>query len=143
MKISTKGRYALRLMIDLAKHYEGEPVKLKDIAQRQEISEKYLEQIIASLNKSGLVRSTRGASGGYVLTKKPEEYTAGEIIRNIEGDLAPVECLCENSKGCTRMDTCPTVKMWKELYESINNVVNKYTLDKLVEMSEPIDLYSI
>ena len=90
MKISTKGRYALRLMLDLAIHSEGSAVPLRDVAQRQEISDKYLEQIVTQLSRAGLVRSVRGAGGGYLLTRTPEGYTVGEILRVLEGSLAPV-----------------------------------------------------
>ena len=95
MKVSTKGRYALRMMLDLALNQTGEPVSLKDIAKRQEISDKYLEQIISVLNKAGYVKSVRGPQGGYQLTKKPEEYTVGMILRLTEGSLAPVACVEE------------------------------------------------
>jgi len=93
MKISTKGRYALRLMLDIALNDAKTPVRIKDIAERQQISDKYLEQIVSSLNKAGFVKSLRGPQGGYRLTKKPEEYTVGMILRLIEGSLAPVACL--------------------------------------------------
>lgn len=99
MKISTKGRYALRLMLDLALHDNGEPVRIKDIAARQEISDKYLEQIISSLNKAGYVKSIRGPQGGYKLAKKPSYYTVGMILRLTEGSLAPVACLDEDRKS--------------------------------------------
>lgn len=105
MTISTKGRYALRIMIDLADHI-GETIKLKDIASRQGISEKYMEQIIAVLNKAGYVRSTRGAQGGYQLVKAPKDYTVGMILRLTEGSLAPVECLAENALPCEREGRC-------------------------------------
>ena len=93
MKISTKGRYALRLLLDLAMNESGEPIRLKEVAERQGISDKYLEQIIATLNKGGVVKSTRGAQGGYSLKKAPSEYTVGMILRLMEGSLAPVECV--------------------------------------------------
>ena len=102
MKISTKGRYALRLMLDLAVYNTGEPVSLKDIARRQQISEKYLEQIISILNKAGYVRSIRGAQGGYILKREPAEYTVGMILRLTEGDLAPVSCVGEDRIECER-----------------------------------------
>ncbi len=132
MKISTKGRYALRMMIDLALNETGDPVKLKDIAARQEISEKYLEQIIAMLNKAGYVQSIRGAKGGYVLAKKPEEYTVGMILRIIEGPLLPVDCLDENSE-CQRSTKCVTAKVWRKIDDAINSVVDNITLQDLVE----------
>ncbi len=131
MKISTKGRYGVRLMIDLAIHNTGEAVKLKDISIRQEISEKYLEQIVASLNKAGFVRSIRGAQGGYVLAKDPQHITVGDVLRTIEGSLAPVECLMEGAPICQRESKCVTVKLWRELYDAINKVVDKYSIADL------------
>ncbi len=131
MKISTKGRYAVRLMLDLAVHDNGECVKVKDIAARQEISEKYLEQIIAVLNKAGYVRSIRGAQGGYRLTKKPEEYTVGMILRLTEGSLAPVACLDAATEFCDRVDSCETMEVWQALYEAINGIVDGITLEDL------------
>ena len=113
MKISTKGRYALRLMLDLATYYTGEPVSLKDVAKRQEISEKYLEQIISLLNRAGFVRSVRGSQGGYFLNKAPSEYTVGMILRLTEGDLAPVSCVGADSAECERRQDCVTVRIWE------------------------------
>ena len=133
MKISTKGRYALRLMLDLAIHDTGEPVRIKDIAARQEISDKYLEQIISSLNKAGYVKSIRGPQGGYRLTKKPEQYTVGMILRLTEGSLAPVACLDDEVNSCTRQDTCATLRLWKMVNDSVSSVVDKVTLADLVE----------
>ena len=133
MKVSTKGRYALRLMLDLAFYNTGEPVSLKDIAKRQEISEKYLEQIIAQLNRAGLVRSIRGAKGGYTLVGKPEEYTVGQILRVTEGDLTVIECLSNGAPTCERLDNCVTVKVWRKLNDAINSVVDGITLADLME----------
>ncbi len=133
MKISTKGRYALRLMLDLAIHNTGEPVRIKDIAARQEISDKYLEQIISSLNRAGYVKSIRGPQGGYRLTKAPEQYTVGMILRLTEGSLAPVACLDDEVNSCTRQDTCATLKLWKMVNDSVSSVVDKVTLANLVE----------
>lgn len=132
MKISTKGRYALRLMLDLAMHDTGSPVSLKDIAARQSISDKYLEQIISILNKAGFVRSIRGAQGGYRLMRKPEEYTVGMILRLTEGSLAPVDCVNEGS-SCDRMEACVTIRIWKQIYEAVNNVVDNITLADVIE----------
>lgn len=132
MKISTKGRYALRLMLDLATNNSGEPIRLKDVARRQEISEKYLEQIISILNKAGFVKSIRGPQGGYMLKREPEEYTAGMILRLTEGSLAPVECVEEEAGSCTRMESCVTVRLWRQLYDAINGVVDHVTLADLV-----------
>ena len=131
MKISTKGRYALRLMVDLALSGQGEPVSLKDVAQRQQLSDKYLEQIVTPLVKAGLVRSVRGAGGGYLLTRRPEDYTAGEILRPLEGDLAPVECATDN-QFCERSDQCVTVELWQEIHRAVSQVVDRTTLADLV-----------
>ena len=120
MKISTKGRYALRLMLDIALNDAKTPVRIKDIAERQQISDKYLEQIVSSLNKAGFVKSLRGPQGGYRLTKKPEEYTVGMILRLIEGSLAPVACLDDDINNCTRADRCPTLILWEKLYDAIS-----------------------
>lgn len=135
MKISTKGRYALRLMLDLAQHEEQDPVRLKDIAARQEISVKYLEQIISVLQKSGYVRSIRGPQGGYHLMKKPKDYTVGMILRQIEGDLAPVACLEAGAQTCERSQDCVTLRLWRELNDAINGVVDQYTLQDLLDWS--------
>ena len=113
MKISTKGRYALRLMLDIAAHDSGEPVRIKEIASRQEISAKYLEQIVAILSKAGYVKSIRGPQGGYRLTRKPEEYSLGDILRLTEGSLAPVECLEGETNQCPRAGDCITLLFWK------------------------------
>lgn len=133
MKISTKGRYALRLMLDLAVYNTGEPISLKDVARRQEISEKYLEQIISLLNKAGYVRSIRGAQGGYMLTKDPAEYTVGSILRLTEGDLAPVSCVGADSTVCDRKDGCVSVRIWEMINEAVNGVVDHITLADMVE----------
>ena len=133
MKISTKGRYALRLMIDLAIHNTGEPISLKNVARRQEISDKYLEQIISILNKAGYVKSIRGAQGGYMLKKDPKDYTVGMILRVTEGSLAPVECVEEGMAECERMNECATVLIWQKINEAVNNVVDNITLEDLVE----------
>ncbi|MDE7428567.1 MAG: Rrf2 family transcriptional regulator, partial [Lachnospiraceae bacterium] len=125
MKISTKGRYALRLMLDLAIHDTGEPTRIRDIAARQEISEKYLEQIISTLNKAGFVRSIRGPQGGYHLVKKPEQYTVGMILRLTEGSLAPVACLEDEVNLCERQEGCVTLRLWKMLDQAISQVVDK------------------
>ena len=132
MKVSTRGRYALRLMLDLALNNTGEPVRLKDVAKRQQISEKYLEQIISILNKAGFVKSVRGPAGGYSLKRKPEEYTVGMILRLTEGSLAPVDCV-EDGADCGREDQCVTVMLWKKLNDAINSVVDNITLADLVE----------
>ncbi len=136
MKISTKGRYALRLMLDLALHDNGEPVRIKDIAARQEISDKYLEQIISSLNKAGYVKSIRGPQGGYKLAKKPSYYTVGMILRLTEGSLAPVACLDDEENQCLRQENCATLEVWRRLDDAIKSVVDTITLADLVEWQE-------
>lgn len=133
MKISTKGRYALRLMLDLALHNGASPVRIKDIAARQDISDKYLEQIISSLNKAGYVKSIRGPQGGYKLTRDPACYTVGMILRLTEGSLAPVACLEDEINQCSRQGGCVTLELWKELDEAIKGVVDNVTLARLVE----------
>lgn len=120
-------------MLDLALHNTGECIKVKEIASRQGISEKYLEQIIAVLNKAGYVKSVRGAQGGYRIARAPEEYTLGMILRLTEGSLAPVACLEENYGECERCDTCETLEVWKELYDAINRVVDGVTIADLME----------
>ncbi len=138
MKVSTKGRYALRLMLDLAVYNTGEPVSLKDIAKRQEISEKYLEQIISILNKGGCVRSIRGPQGGYVLNGKPEEITVGKILRLTEGNLSPVECVDSPTFFCDRKEKCVTIKIWQKMNEAINSVVDGITLADMLSWQEEI-----
>ena len=133
MKISTKGRYALRLMIDLAQNSSGNPVSLKDVAKRQGISDKYLEQIISVLNKAGYVRSVRGAQGGYLLKSDPETYTVGMILRQTEGSLAPVSCIEDDEIICDRQEQCVTSIVYKKINDAISNVVDNITLQDLVD----------
>ena len=128
MRISTRGRYALRMMIDVASHGKGGRVSIRDISERQGVSVKYLEQIAAVLAKSGLLLSGRGASGGYSLAKPPEQYTVGEILRTTEGKLVPVACLEAEANPCERADSCPTLKFWKGLHGVINAYVDSVTL---------------
>lgn len=144
MTISTKGRYALRIMLDLANHM-GETIKLKDIAARQEISGKYMEQIIAVLNKAGYVRSIRGAQGGYQLVKAPGDYTVGMILRLTEGSLVPVECLAEHALPCGRESKCATVEVYRRIYAAVNDVIDAMTLQDLVdiEREKSVDNYVI
>ena len=132
MKISTRGRYALRLMTDVAVHGGEEFVSLKDVAARQGISMKYLEQIAGLLGKAGLLRSCRGAQGGYRLAKTLQEYTLGSILRLTEGNLAPVACLETEENACERCGTCPTLDFWTGLYAVVNDYVDRFTLADLV-----------
>lgn len=139
MKISTKGRYALRLMLDIAMHDGEGPVRIKEIASRQDISDKYLEQIISALNKAGLVRSIRGPQGGYLLTKEPEDYTVGMILRTTEGSLAPVSCMDCEGDSCQRQGRCVTLRIWKQLDDAIKGVVDQITLCDLLEWERESD----
>ena len=139
MKISTKGRYALRLMIDLAQHDAAGYIPLRDISKRQEISAKYLEQIVVQLSRAGLVTSTRGAQGGYQLARHPAEYTVGEILRITEGSLAPVACLDHDPVECSRADKCITLGIWRGLYDIVNKYLDSVTLEELVNRNKPLD----
>ena len=134
MKISTKGRYAIRLMLDLAMNYTGEPISLKDVAKRQDISDKYLEQIISVLNRAGFVKSVRGAQGGYYLRKRPEEYTVGMILRITEGSLAPVACIDDDDEvNCDRQESCVMLILWKKINDAVSSVVDHTTLQDLMD----------
>ena len=133
MKISTKGRYALRLMMDLAENNTGSPISLKDVAKRQDISDKYLEQIISILNKAGYVRSVRGAQGGYMLKMEPQNYTVGMILRQTEGSLAPVACIEDDEIVCDRQQPCVTSIVYKKINDAISGVVDNITLQDLVD----------
>ena len=144
MKISTRGRYALRMMLDLAVNNNGEPIRLKDISKRQGISDKYLEQIISILNKAGFVRSIRGPQGGYMLNHEPKEYTVGMILRLTEGSLAPVACLDYEPNDCERRNECVTLILWEKLNDAIKSVVDNITLQDLVQWQmEKSDNYII
>lgn len=132
MKISTKGRYALRMMLEFAMNPD-ECTKIIQVANRQQISDKYLEQIVTILTRAGYVKSERGAKGGYRLTRAPEEYTVGMILRLTEGSLAPVACLEDSTNQCSRSDACVTLDIWKQLEEAINSVVDRVTLADLVK----------
>ena len=132
MNVTSKGRYALRVMIDLAQHPEDGFISLKTIADRQGISMKYLEQIAGLLAKAGLLASGRGAQGGYRLVRAPEEYSVGSILRLTEGTLAPVACLAGESNGCERCGECPTLDFWTGLYAAVNNYIDRYTLADLL-----------
>ncbi|MGN1192316.1 MAG: RrF2 family transcriptional regulator [Dorea sp.] len=140
MKLSTKGRYGLRAMIDLARYSEKEPVSIGSVAARQDISERYLEQLVALLKKAGLVKSIRGATGGYVLAKKEEEISVGDILRALEGSLEPVKCAAFYSEdGCTAADGCVTKYVWQKINDSINQTVNEIMLDELVRESKKVN----
>lgn len=133
MKISTRGRYALRFMIDLAQQGNSEYTALKDISERQGISIKYLEQITSLLSKFGLLMSVRGPQGGYKLAKQPSQYTIGEILRITEGDLAPVACLATAVNNCPKKEECATLSLWEGLASVIRNYLESKTLADLVD----------
>ena len=133
MKISTKGRYALRLMLDLALSNDGQPVSLRDVAKRQGISDKYLEQIVPILNKSGFLKTNRGYQGGYMLSKPPRQYTVGDILRLTEGDLAPVPCAAQDPADCPRSEDCATLPVWRGLNRVINEYLDGITLQDLLD----------
>ncbi len=137
MKVSTKGRNALRLMIDLGLNsVDGSYISLKDISKRQGISVKYLEQIVTPLSRSGMLRSARGAQGGYRLAKNPKEYTAGQILRAMEGSLAPIACLEFLPNECERYDKCATIEFWEGMNKVITDYVDSVTLDQLIEQQK-------
>ena len=138
MKISTKGRYALRMMIDLAQNQGDGYVSLKDIANRQEISKKYLEQIVAFLNKPDVLRTNRGYQGGYRLAKNANEYTVGDILRLTEGGLAPVSCLDNSPILCDRAENCITLPIWKGLYKVISEYLDSITLQDIVDKNSDV-----
>ncbi len=133
MRISTRGRYALRMMLDLAMHDSGEYIALKDISARQAVSVKYLEQIVSVLSKAGMLKSVRGPQGGYKLAQPPESYTVGDILRVTEGSLAPVTCLDCTQNDCPRAADCTTLHFWQELYDAVCGVVDKTTLSDLAK----------
>ena len=144
MLISTKGRYALRVMIDLAQQETAESVRLSEVAGRQGISEKYLESIVVVLSRAGLVRGTRGKGGGYRLAKTPSEYGIGEILRLTEGSLAPVACLKEQPNSCERVGVCKTLPMWESLAHVIGAFFDRITLQELVNGTIPqLELHRI
>jgi Rrf2 family protein len=133
MIVSTKGRYALRMLLDLAQQPKGEYVALKDIAARQGISKKYLEQIIPLLGKSGILSTNRGAQGGYRLARSPENCTVGEILRLTEGDFAPVACLEDEQNSCENSENCLTLPVWKGLQQVIDSYVDSITLQDILD----------
>lgn len=133
MKISTKGRYAIRMLLDLAEHGNGEYIALKDIAERQDISKKYLEQIVPILNKADILKTNRGYQGGYMLAKSPDKYKIGDILRLTEGSLAPVACAGQYPIECPRGKDCLTLPLWRGLYRVICEYLDSVTLQDLLD----------
>jgi len=140
MKISTKGIYALEITVDLAIHSQGSKMEsIKTIAKRRNLSEKYLERIVSFLKKGGILKSTRGAYGGYLLAKEPKDMLISDILIAVEGDLSPVECLHRDVDCGIDCNKCVTRKLWNEMWSSIKSVVNTTTLEQLVEASRSIE----
>ena len=145
MKVSTKGRYALRMLLALAEHKNNGFISLKEIAEKQNISKQYLEQIVALLNTSNLLRANRGKQGGYMLAKEPCEYTVGQILRITEGSLAPVACLEDETNQCERASFCKTLPMWKEFNKVIEDYLDSVTLQDMLDryQEQIVDNYMI
>ncbi|MFZ3132198.1 MAG: Rrf2 family transcriptional regulator [Desulfosporosinus sp.] len=140
MKLSTKGRYGVRVMFDLAQHMGEGPVSLKSIVERQDMSEHYLEQLVFGLRKAGLVKSVRGAQGGYLLGREPGKITVGDIIRVLEGPIAPVDCVSEeNPECCAIADYCVTRTIWKKVRDSIAEVLDSITLETMLEDAQKLE----
>ena len=133
MKISTKGRYALRLMCDIAMNQSENPIPLKEIAERQNISVKYLEQSVIILSRAGFLKSIRGAQGGYKLVNSPDFYTVGMILRLTEGSLAPVSCLEDEINKCPRVSDCQTLFVWEKIYKAVNDIIDNITVQDIIE----------
>jgi Rrf2 family protein len=137
MRLSTRGRYGLKAMFQLALHYGEGPIPLNSIATAQELSENYLEQLVSTLRKAGLLNSVRGAQGGYMLAKSPKDITVGNILRVLEGDIAPADCVIDNANGCDKEDNCVTKLVWMRMKDSINEVIDSISLqDMLNEQTE-------
>ncbi len=143
MLISTRGRYALRMLADMAEHQADGYVPLKEIAERQELSEKYLETIVKVLVRDGILTGLRGKGGGYRLSKSPDQFTVGRVLRLTEESLSPVACLESGAAPCAKMAECRTLAMWQGLDRAIYEYLEKYTIADLVRMSEPGDQYVI
>lgn len=143
MKISTRGRYSLRMMVDLAKNYNEGFIALKDISERQDISKKYLEQIIPFLNRSKLLNSNKGHLGGYQLAKSPDKITVREILESAEGSLTPVSCMDNNPNLCEKCGECVTLPVYENLYKIINDYLESVTLEDIITSNSNISNYNI
>lgn len=141
MRISTKGRYSLRMLVDLAQHGDEGYVALGDVAKRQEISKKYLEQIVPIFNNSGILRANRGSQGGYMLAKPASQITVGDVLRLTEGTLAPVECTGDDPVVCQRSADCYTLPVWQDLYRLINDYFDGITLQTILDQKKERDGY--
>ena len=136
MKLSTRGRYGIHAMYELARGFGGAPMSIKAIAEKQDIPEAYLEQIIAVLRRDELVTSIRGAQGGYKLAKAPSQYTVGEILRLTEGTLSPVDCVDQDPVECPRSADCPTLPIWRHLSEIVNEYLDSVTLQDILDQQQ-------
>lgn len=144
MKISTKGRYALRILIDLAVYGKDRYISIKEISERQQISIKYMETIVGMLNKGGFINSLRGHAGGYKLSRSPKEISVGDVLRYVEGPLAPIPCLEKDKVDCERAESCKTLPFWQGLYKVVTDYVDKYSIDDLSKMGDDnSDFYCI
>ena len=143
MKVSTKGRYALRMLLDLAKNKDNGFISLKEIAERQGISKQYLEQIVTLLNTSNILRANRGKQGGYMLARDPSQVSVGQILRITEGSLAPVACLDDDVNQCGRADFCITLPIWKELDRVISEYLDSVNLQSILDQNQDSDSYVI
>ena len=132
MKLSTRGRYGLKAMFQLSLHYGEGPISLKQIADSQNLSENYLEQLFSTLRKEKLIDSVRGAQGGYMLAREPQEITVGQILRSLEGNMAPSDCVVDDEHGCDREDRCVTKLVWHKIKDSIDEVIDSITLQDMV-----------
>ena len=138
MKISTKGRYSLRMLVDLAEHKKDGFVSLKEISERQGISKKYLEQLVTIINRPDILRTNRGNKGGYMLAKEPDQYTVGQILRITEGGLYPVACLEDELNQCNRSGFCKTLPIWQGLESVISNYLDGITLQDIIDSNKDI-----
>lgn len=143
MLISTKGRYALRVLIDLAEHQTDEYVPLKEVADRQEISEKYLESILKALVKDGILIGLRGKRGGYRLSKSPDSFSVYRVLKVVENSLAPVACLEDTAAPCARMSDCRTLSLWQGLDQAVAEYLSRYTISDLMQVGQPGNDYII
>jgi len=139
MKVSTKGRYGLRAILDISLYQHAGPVTINSIAQRQNISERYLEQLLVTLRQNGLIKSIRGFQGGYILAKEPGAISVGDVIRSLEGPVVPVDCVNDDPETCSRAEFCVTKKVWEDLKKSMNDVLDSYTLQDLINESQKIN----
>lgn len=139
MKLSTRGRYGLKAMFQLALHYGDGPIPLNQIAEKQGLSENYLEQLFSTLKKEGLLNSVRGAQGGYMLSREPEKITVGNILRALEGNMAPADCVMDDNSDCSRDDSCVTRLVWLKIKDSIDEVIDSITLQDMVEDEDKLN----